>query len=87
MVTLRLGTPEAHFINYLLCFHDFFPWVNPYLNIKQENGKSVIQVTSCIEISKVTFILVCSYEEVFCVNNLNLIKISLSELGGISEKW
>lgn len=58
-----------------------FRWVNPHLNSKQNNGKIVTKVTSCTEIQEVTFILVYSYEELYGVNNLNLIKISLSELG------
>lgn len=43
-----------------------FLWVNPSLNIKQDNRKIVTEVTNCVEIRKVTFILACSYEELLC---------------------
>lgn len=53
------------------CVFMVFLWVSLSLNTKQDNGKMIPGVTSCREIWEVTFILVCSYEELSCVNNLN----------------
>lgn len=55
--------------------------INSSLNITQDNAKIVAEVTSWAEIWEVIFILVFSYREHFHVNNLCLIKMSLSELG------
>ena len=52
--------------------------INSSLNTNQDNAKIV---TSWTEIWEVIFILVFSYREHFHVNNLCLIKMSLSELG------
>lgn len=63
-------------------YHIFmvFLRINSSLNTNQDDAKLVTEVTSWTEIREVTFIF--SYREHFHVNNLCLIKMSLSELGG-----
>lgn len=84
IVILRPRTPEVHLIHYSWIYD--FSLGHPSLNIKQGNGKIVTEVTKYVEIWEVTFILVCSCKEIFCVNNLKLNKNITICPSGISER-